>query len=100
MSAALDHHPIPDAEETARAAEAANERPLRWTAGVLAVSALFLLVFNARSLSTWLADKEPTPVTLQARALAESWTTATAAVGLDRPHALVRALWERRKPQR
>jgi hypothetical protein len=97
VSAAFDYdRAAPEAE--APPAPAA-EQPLRWTATVLVVSSLFLLVFNARSLSSWMAenDKAPTPVTLQARAIAEGWTAATSAVWLDRPHAAIHALWERRK---
>jgi hypothetical protein len=100
VSLALAHDPISEAqppEAETPAADQAAERPLRWTAGVLLVSALFLLVFNARSLSSWLAEREPTPALMQARAVAESWTAATAAAQLDRPHALIHDLWEQRK---
>jgi hypothetical protein len=98
VSAAFDYDRT-DPQE-APAPEPAAERPLRWTATVMATASLFLLVFNARALSSWMADndKAPTPVTLQARAVAEGWTAATSAVWLDRPHAAIHALWERRKP--
>jgi hypothetical protein len=101
VSAAFDYdretpEPAPASEP---APESAPEHPLRWTATVMAVAGLFLLVFNARALSSWMADndKAPTPATLEARAIAEGWTAATSAVWLDRPHAAIHAVWERRK---
>ena len=97
MSAALSHATVTNVQERA---PLAAPRALGWTATVLLVSALFLLVFNARALSSWLGDKEPTPAVLQARAAADQWTTATAALRLDRPHALIHELWARRKSVR
>lgn len=72
--------------------------PLAWTATVIATAAIFLLAFNARALSTWLADKEPTPQIMQARTVADAWTATMASVGLDKPHTAIRALWALRKP--
>lgn len=102
MSAALTHDMT--ARETMASdrgrAPAAVAPALGWTATVLAVAALFLLVFNAHALSSWLGDKEPTPVVLETRAAADHWTAATAALRLDRPHALIHELWGRRKSVR
>ncbi len=79
------------------AVEGEEESALGWASGVIAIAALFLLVFNAGALRDWTYDLEPGPVGQRAVGAAESWFGVTEAVGADRPVAVMHGWWEELK---
>ena len=82
-----DAAPVPE-EKTPAAA-------LRWTAVVMAVTPLFLLVFNAASLKSWADGLAPSDATLTLRAYADHWEATTERWGVEAPRDAVHAAWKR-----
>ena len=58
---------------------------LKWTTTVIAVAALFLLVFNAHSLRGWAYELVPDETSSRIVVVSETWYDLTARVGLNRP---------------
>ena len=78
---------VPD-EATAAAA-------LRWTASVMVVTTLFLLVFNAASLKSWADGLAPSDTTLVVRGYADRWEATTERWGVAAPRDAVHAAWKK-----
>ncbi|MDO6414833.1 hypothetical protein Q4F19_10620 [Sphingomonas sp. BIUV-7] len=68
---------------------------LGWTAGVLAVAGLLLLVLNAVSLRDWANDLTPSPVQARLSEAAEGWLDFTEVVGVGRPRAWLHDQWKK-----
>ena len=66
---------------------------LRWTTTVMAVSALFLFVFNAHSLRGWAYERTPNDTTAKVVAASETWYGLTASLGVNRPYEAMHAWW-------
>ena len=93
MTAAAEASPIDAAapiqdEKTAISA-------LRWTAVVMAVTPLFLLVFNAASLKSWADGLAPSDATQTLRAYADRWEETTERWGVAAPRDAVHAAWKK-----
>jgi hypothetical protein len=68
---------------------------LKWTTTVMAITAAFLLVFNAHSLRGWAWELSPNDVTARVVTASEGWYGLTAKVGLNRPYEELHAWWRR-----
>ena len=68
---------------------------LRWTAGVIALTAFALALFNAEVIADWTQDLSPGPRTARVMTAADGWKAATARLGLDAPHAGLHRVWKR-----
>lgn len=68
---------------------------LRWTTGIIVLTALALAVFNAGAITAWTEDLVPGPAATHAVITAERWKGATAQVGLDTAYGEVHRLWKR-----
>jgi hypothetical protein len=68
---------------------------LRWTAGVIAMTAGLLALTNAQSISGWAAEFEPGPGTTELARAADGWEEITASVGLGYGHARLHKVWKR-----
>ena len=77
-----------------------EDRPLRWTATIVAVATLFLLFFNAGAIRSWANELRPGPTTEPVIAAADAWHGVTAAIGLARPVETMRGWWEAAKAAR
>ena len=73
---------------------------LRWTAGVLALTALALAMLNAGSIANWSHELSPSPGTAKVMAAADAWQGATVRFGLDAPHAGMHRVWKRAESMR
>jgi hypothetical protein len=67
---------------------------LRWTAGVVAISAALLALTNAEAISGWAASFDPQPGMLAVMRAADGWQDTTARLGLGAPHARMHAAWK------
>jgi hypothetical protein len=68
--------------------------PLRWTSEVIAVAALFLLLFNAHALRGWSYQLPPNDDTARVVTLAEGWYDLVGKAGLNRPVEAMHARWQ------
>jgi len=68
---------------------------LRWTAGVIAMTAGLLALTNAAAISGWAAELAPGPGTVELAKAADGWEEATARVGLGAGHARMHRAWKR-----
>lgn len=80
--------------------EASAARDRRWASRTILVATLFLLVFNAGSVSSWARRQPPGWGTDTVRRLSEVWIEQTALLGADRPRAAVRGAYEQARDQR
>ena len=62
-------------------------RGLPWAASILAIGAALLALLNTHAVSNWAAQQAPTPLNAPLLRLADGWTGAMAAIGLDAPVA-------------
>ncbi len=69
-------------------------RALRWTSRAILTAALFLLVFNAKSLVTWSTTLPPNWATATIRDLSNVWDRRMAEVGLEAPRDVIHARYE------
>lgn len=67
---------------------------LGWTAGVIAVAALFLLATNAVALRDWAEDLTPSPVQARIAGVAEQWVAITDAVGIGAARGWMHDRWK------
>lgn len=81
-------------------ADEADAAPLRWTAGVVALTALALALFNAGAIAAWTEDLVPGPGTTRAVIAAEHWKDTTARIGLGTPYTALHHLWKRSESAR
>jgi hypothetical protein len=91
----LSESPIPELPDDAD--PAVQARAVRWAATVIAVAALFLLVFNATAIRSWAASLKPSEASAQFAVLAGQWEDATARFGLTQPRAVVHDLWAKQR---
>jgi hypothetical protein len=77
------------------APEIAASSAVRWTAAVLAASALVLALCNAESARNWSEGFPPSPAGHALRATCETWADLTQRIGLARPRAMVQTGWKR-----
>ncbi len=75
--------------------EAAAAAALRWTASVVVMTTLFLLVFNAASLKSWANGLAPSDATVALRGYADRWEATTERWGVAAPRDAVHAAWTR-----
>jgi hypothetical protein len=68
---------------------------LRWTCGLLAITAIALALFNADAIAAWTEDLSPGPGTARIVTAAEAWQAATARLGLGAPHTSLHHVWKR-----
>ena len=66
---------------------------LKWTSIVIAVTAAFLLVFNATSLRGWAYELTPTDTSAKVVGLSEAWYDITASIGLNKPVDALHHWW-------
>ncbi len=68
--------------------------PLRWTSQVIAVAALFLLLFNAHALRGWSYQLPPNDYSARVVTLAEGWYDFVGKAGFNRPVEAMHARWQ------
>ena len=68
---------------------------LGWTFGVIALTALFLLLTNAVSLRDWIDDQPPSLVQAQAASIADQWVQITEQFGIGLPRNAMHTQWKR-----
>ncbi|HTU11008.1 MAG TPA: hypothetical protein VMG08_08940 [Allosphingosinicella sp.] len=66
---------------------------LKWTTTVMAVTALFLLVFNATALRGWAYELTPTDTSAKVVSASEGWYDLTAGIGLNKPVDALHHWW-------
>ena len=81
-------------EDDAAADDVVAGRALRWTSRTILTAALFLLVFNARSLVSWSTTLPPNWATATIRDLSNVWEKRMAEAGLTAPRDAVHAQYE------
>jgi len=81
-------------EDDAAASEIVAGRALRWTSRAILVAALFLLVFNTRSLVTWSTTLPPNWATATIRDLSNVWDKRMTEAGLSAPRDAIHAQYE------
>ena len=81
-------------EDDAAADEIVAGRALRWTSRAILVAALFLLVFNARSLVTWSTTLPPNWATATIRDLSNVWDKRMSEAGLSGPRDTIHTRYE------
>jgi len=74
--------------------EEGTEGALRWTSVAVAVSAIFLLFFNAVTIDDWAKDLPPGPAAERLTAATAGWVALTGSVGLTAPRAVVHEQWK------
>lgn len=74
--------------------DSTGERPLLWTARIIATASLFLLLFNAGAVRSWASELPTGPASDPVIAAADRWFAATHALGLDAPVETVRGWWQ------
>jgi hypothetical protein len=92
----LSDSPIPELDEQT-ADPLVQRRALAWTSTVIAVAAIFLLVFNATALHSWASSLKPSDATVELAAVAGGWEDATARLGLTAPRAFVHDVWAKQR---
>jgi hypothetical protein len=78
--------------------EAARDR--RWSTRAIVTACVFLLVFNAVSMTNWSRQQEPGWISDTVARLSEVWNDQLALLGADQPRQGVRDTWERAADQR
>jgi hypothetical protein len=81
-------------EDDAAADDIVAGRALRWTSRTILVAALFLLVFNARSLVTWSTTLPPNWATATIRDLSNVWEKRMTEAGLTAPRDAIHTGYE------
>jgi hypothetical protein len=66
-----------------------------WTSLAITVAVGLLLLINAESVKSWVAQRPAGPATLAARQLAEQWWGLTDRLGLAAPRAALSEAWRR-----
>jgi hypothetical protein len=73
---------------------------LRWTCGILAITAVALACFNADAIAGWAEGLSMNPTTARIVVAADAWQGAMNAAGLGAPHADLHHVWKRAEAQR
>jgi len=66
-----------------------------WTASIITITALGLLLTNAISLSDWGAELTPSPAVVRFVNIADRWHAITERTGLGAPRKGVHAVWKK-----
>ncbi|HLZ82098.1 MAG TPA: hypothetical protein VKQ54_00935 [Caulobacteraceae bacterium] len=73
--------------------EPAELRGVGWTWAVIAIACAVLLLFNAASIRSWVAQAPPGALSAALQATTERWWAFTERAGLTAPRAVIGRLW-------
>ncbi len=95
---ALGRYAFPPEAPLDEEGEAARDR--RWASRTIMVAALFLLVFNSVSITSWAGRQEPGWITSTVQQLGDVWTAQIGQLGADQPRRGVREAYEAARDRR
>jgi len=74
--------------------------PLRWTSGVIALTALALAVLNTEAIVSWTQELPAGPSTAKVMTAADAWHAGTAELGLNIPREKLHRTWKQAETMR